>query len=326
MSSIRTASSRTARLRARCRPVCPRGLARPGGRGVDGAGCRSAGAGRLRRGRRIEVPGAGLLRSCRGGPGGGDAGRCRLCLALRGRCRRAARRLDGDRARAHEPGHVGHRAASRSRCDVIDEPPPTIRRAVGLHAAVARSIALHHAAGGVGRCRRKDGSSTGRSRTAMRPLQEKTGARYALFIWVRDSYASAERKAAMVAMAMLGVGLCRAARRSATPRWSTSRPVGCSGSTGCCGSAATCGERQAAPSRSTPCSPAFRRAVKRRRLARRRLRPLRDAGVVAAGPALARRCLGRTVAVRPPRPRDRRRRPVVDHGPRGERACAAAPS
>ena len=41
----------------------------------------------------------------------------------------------------------------------------------------------------------------------MRPLQEKTGARYAVFIYVRDSYASAERKAAMVAMAMLGVGL-----------------------------------------------------------------------------------------------------------------------
>jgi hypothetical protein len=41
----------------------------------------------------------------------------------------------------------------------------------------------------------------------MRPLQAKTGARYAVFIWVRDSYASAERKAAMVAMAILGVGL-----------------------------------------------------------------------------------------------------------------------
>jgi hypothetical protein len=41
----------------------------------------------------------------------------------------------------------------------------------------------------------------------MRPLQEKTGARYALFVYVRDSYASAERKAAMVAMAVLGIGL-----------------------------------------------------------------------------------------------------------------------
>jgi hypothetical protein len=42
---------------------------------------------------------------------------------------------------------------------------------------------------------------------SMKPLQARTGARYALFIWIRDSYASAERKAAMVAMALLGVGL-----------------------------------------------------------------------------------------------------------------------
>ena len=41
----------------------------------------------------------------------------------------------------------------------------------------------------------------------MKPLQEKTGADYALFTWVRDSYASSERKAALVAMALLGVGL-----------------------------------------------------------------------------------------------------------------------
>jgi hypothetical protein len=38
-------------------------------------------------------------------------------------------------------------------------------------------------------------------------LREKTGADYALFTWIRDSYASAERKAAMVAMAIFGVGL-----------------------------------------------------------------------------------------------------------------------
>jgi len=41
----------------------------------------------------------------------------------------------------------------------------------------------------------------------MKPLQAKTGARYALFVWVRDSYASAERKVAMVALALLGVGV-----------------------------------------------------------------------------------------------------------------------
>ncbi|QJW84336.1 hypothetical protein HK414_12770 [Ramlibacter terrae] len=38
----------------------------------------------------------------------------------------------------------------------------------------------------------------------MRPLKERTGADYALFTFIRDSYTSNERKAAMVAMALLG--------------------------------------------------------------------------------------------------------------------------
>jgi hypothetical protein len=39
---------------------------------------------------------------------------------------------------------------------------------------------------------------------AVKPLHERTKADYALFFWVRDSYASAERKAAMVAMTIVG--------------------------------------------------------------------------------------------------------------------------
>jgi hypothetical protein len=39
---------------------------------------------------------------------------------------------------------------------------------------------------------------------AVRPLKERTGADYALFTFVRDSYASGERKAAMVALALIG--------------------------------------------------------------------------------------------------------------------------
>lgn len=39
---------------------------------------------------------------------------------------------------------------------------------------------------------------------AVKPLQDRTQADYALFFWVRDSYASAERKAAMVAMTVVG--------------------------------------------------------------------------------------------------------------------------
>jgi hypothetical protein len=78
---------------------------------------------------------------------------------------------------------------------------------VGLHAAVARSIALHHSFGGAWALPTKEGRLDWTFDESMKPLQEKTGARYGLFVWVRDSYASAERKAAMVAMALLGVGL-----------------------------------------------------------------------------------------------------------------------
>jgi hypothetical protein len=78
---------------------------------------------------------------------------------------------------------------------------------VGLHAAVARSIALHHSLGGAWALPTKEGRLDWSFGDSMKPLQAKTGARYGLFVWVRDSYASAERKAAMVAMALLGVGL-----------------------------------------------------------------------------------------------------------------------
>ena len=43
-------------------------------------------------------------------------------------------------------------------------------------------------------------------------LKDKTGADYALFTWIRDSYASPERKAAMVVMAILGVGIAGGAQ------------------------------------------------------------------------------------------------------------------
>jgi hypothetical protein len=78
---------------------------------------------------------------------------------------------------------------------------------VGLHAAVARSISLHHGLGGAWTLPTKEGKLDWSFGDTMQPLQSKTGARYGLFIWVRDSYASAERKAAMVALALLGVGI-----------------------------------------------------------------------------------------------------------------------
>ncbi len=76
-----------------------------------------------------------------------------------------------------------------------------------LHGAVARSIALHHMVGGSFALPTKDNKLDWSLGDAVRPIREKSGADYALFIWMRDSYASAERKVTMVALALLGVGV-----------------------------------------------------------------------------------------------------------------------
>ncbi len=78
---------------------------------------------------------------------------------------------------------------------------------IGLQAAVARSINLHHAVGGNWALPSKEGKLDWTFGDSMQALQAKTGARYGLFIWVRDSYASSARKAAMVGLALLGVGI-----------------------------------------------------------------------------------------------------------------------
>lgn len=78
---------------------------------------------------------------------------------------------------------------------------------IALHAAVARSINLHHAIGGMWALPTKEGKLDWSFGDAMVGLKAKTGAQYGLFVWVRDSYASTERKFAMVGLALLGVGV-----------------------------------------------------------------------------------------------------------------------
>lgn len=75
-----------------------------------------------------------------------------------------------------------------------------------LHGAVAQSVFLHHMLDTV-KLPTKNGQLDWSMGDSVKPVKDKTGADYALFTWIRDSYASAERKAAMVAMALLGVGL-----------------------------------------------------------------------------------------------------------------------
>jgi len=74
---------------------------------------------------------------------------------------------------------------------------------VTLHRAVADAISLHHN-GGLMELATKGSRLDWSLGDAVQPLRERTGADYALFTWVRDSYASNERKAAMVALALLG--------------------------------------------------------------------------------------------------------------------------
>jgi hypothetical protein len=74
---------------------------------------------------------------------------------------------------------------------------------VNLHRAVAEAISMHHS-GGLMELATKGQALDWSLGDAVRPIRERTGADYALFTWIRDSYASTERKAAMLALALLG--------------------------------------------------------------------------------------------------------------------------
>jgi hypothetical protein len=74
-----------------------------------------------------------------------------------------------------------------------------------LHGAVARAISWHHM--GSLKLPTKDDKLDWSFGDALKPLQQAVGTRYVLFTWMRDSYASAERKAMMVGLMLLGVGI-----------------------------------------------------------------------------------------------------------------------
>lgn len=73
----------------------------------------------------------------------------------------------------------------------------------GLHAAVAQAIGLHHFGNTVWALPTKQGRLDWSFRDALKPLREASGARYALFVWVRDSYASPERVAMAVVIGLV---------------------------------------------------------------------------------------------------------------------------
>jgi len=75
-----------------------------------------------------------------------------------------------------------------------------------LHGAIARSIALHHFGPSMYRLPTKDGKLDWSMGEPVRAIRDRTGADYALFTWIRDSYASTERQIANVAIAILSLG------------------------------------------------------------------------------------------------------------------------
>lgn len=75
-----------------------------------------------------------------------------------------------------------------------------------LHGAIARAISMHHFGPGFLNLPTKDGKLDWSLGEATRAIKKATGADYALFTWVRDSYASGERIATMIALAVLGIG------------------------------------------------------------------------------------------------------------------------
>lgn len=86
-----------------------------------------------------------------------------------------------------------------------------------LHTAIARAIAVHHFGPASLNLPTKEGQLDWSLGDSTRALKKATGADYAVFSWVRDSHASGERQAAMVAITVLTLGRAvpRGGRQSA---------------------------------------------------------------------------------------------------------------
>lgn len=89
--------------------------------------------------------------------------------------------------------------------ELPDEPDDAIDSLNRLHGAVGSAINFHHF--GPMNLPTKERRLEWTLGPDVATIRQKTGADYALFTFMRDSYASSERVAAMVVAAMFGVGL-----------------------------------------------------------------------------------------------------------------------
>ncbi|EGJ09705.1 hypothetical protein G7087_10530 [Rubrivivax benzoatilyticus] len=78
---------------------------------------------------------------------------------------------------------------------------------IGLQNAVASAIWVHHAGQRTLPLPTKHDKLDWSLGDSVRPIAQQGGQRYGLFVFVRDSYASAERKAAMIGLALFGFAL-----------------------------------------------------------------------------------------------------------------------
>jgi hypothetical protein len=89
--------------------------------------------------------------------------------------------------------------------DLEDADDESFQSLNALHGALSSAIAGHHF--GQYALPTKEGRLEWSMGPEVRAIRERSGADYALFTFVRDSYASPERIAAMVVGALIGVGL-----------------------------------------------------------------------------------------------------------------------
>ena len=117
-----------------------------------------------------------------------------------------------ERAKIHAMKALGAEIGAKNANLVIYRPPtndPAREHAhnqlIKLHAVVGRAILVHHY--GPLKLANKDGKFDWTLGEGVSVLRADEEADYALFVFLRDSYASAGRKAAMVGLAILGVGI-----------------------------------------------------------------------------------------------------------------------
>ena len=89
--------------------------------------------------------------------------------------------------------------------EMAEEPDDAVVNLLHLHRAVSSSVVIHHY--GFLKLPTKEGKLDWSLGADAALLRSRSGADYALFVWMRDSYASPARKAAMVMAALVGMGV-----------------------------------------------------------------------------------------------------------------------